>query len=507
MIAPDPARHERYLDTAALRTDVGGRAVRAASVTVGAQATLFVMSVAASIILARLLTPNDYGLFALVWTLVAFVEIFKDFGLPLATVQKSELSHEQVSTLFWMNVALGVAVALSTLLLAPAMGALYREPRLLALCSLMAGVFVVEALGAQHEALLKRQMEFAALRVIEVGAAAVGVFVAVGLALGGAGYWALAIQYIAAKVTKTISLWTTCRWRPDAPRRGAQVRSMIFYGGDVTGFRIMTHAGKHLDRVLLGYFHGATVVGLYTAAERWAMLTIEQVQTSLLPIAVSGFSHSRHDIGRYRDYYRKALLPLFGVILPTLTFMFVEAHNVVALLLGSQWLEAVPLFRALLFSALAASISQTTKWVYLAEGRTRRQLRWGLLSASIMMISVVVGVRWGALGVAVAYSAATCALALPGVAYCLKASPLHLRDFLGVVWRPALSSVGTAAVLLAVKPHLPLAGTGAEIASSLIIFGLTYPLLWASTPSGRQSLCEMLQLAKKAVPRGRAAVR
>ncbi len=486
------SRHLADLPT----TEFGVRSARAATVKLGSQAAIFLLNLGTSAALARLLSPNDFGLVAMSWTLVSFLSVFKDFGLTMATVHKDRITQAQLSALFWVNAALCAGLGLLTLLLGPAVAAFYSEQRLLSIFGLMAVLFASVGLGAQHDAILKRQMRFSALSAIEFGSTAAGAGVAISLAWWGSGYWALALQLPVSGVVRTVALWMTCRWSPDWPRWGHGVGAMVAYGGDVTVFRVISHIGKHLDRILIAYFNGAGPLGLYSAAERWAMTPIQQIYTTLLPVAVSGFSRLREDTTRYRRTFRAAMQPIFTVVLPTLAFLLIESRVTILVLLGEQWLEGIPIFRALLFGAVASSLSQFTKWIYLAEGQTRRQLHWVLVSTPILVIAVSIGVRWGAFGVAVAYGAACCALAWPDVAYCLKTSPLRPSDLLGAVWRPVLTTLGSTAALVLVRPVLSHGLVILELATKLVAFGGFFALFWVGLPGGLQSFAEMQRVLK-----------
>jgi PST family polysaccharide transporter len=189
------------------------------------------------------------------------------------------------------------------------------------------------------------------------------------------------------------------------------------------------------------------------------------------------------------------LLPVFAIPMPVLAFFLVAAREVILVLLGAQWLEVVPLFQVLIIAAFVGSMSMVTKWLYLSQGHTKRQLQWGLVSTPVLVAAVTIGTWWGTLGVAVGFTVGTCLLAYPSIAFCLKTSHLRMRDFVGVVWRPALASIVAAAMLLVSRSVLPDGGNPwVGLPLKLTAFGLVYLLVWLSLPGGWRASTDVIRL-------------
>ena len=422
----------------------------------------------------------------------------------MATVQQEEVSSRQVGALFWLNARLNVAVALFMMAMAPVLAWFYGEARVVPITLVMAvGVFGL-GLAAQHQSLLTRQMRFGALTTIEVGAAALGAGAGIGAALAGAGYWALVLQFLVTSLVTTVAVWRACDWRPrwaDRRRKGADLRSMLSFGSYYTGFSVLTHIGRNLDRVLVGYISGAAAMGLYDRAYRWSLFPLNQLYTPLMSVAVAGLSRVQDDAARFRAYYRRGLLPVFALSMPVLAFALVEARAVILVLLGDQWLAAIPLFRLLCLAAFMETMNKVTKWLYLAQGQTERQFRWGLVYTPVMIAAVAIGANWGALGIAIGFTAGTTLLTYPTVAYCLKGVPLTLRDFGGIVWRPALAAAVAAGALYAVRPLLPEAGNAlVALLITLPAFSALYAVCWIALPGGRAATRDVLRLLHELRP-------
>lgn len=488
--------------------DLKGWSAHSGFLRMAAQVVQIGLGLGAGTVLARLLTPGDFGLFAMVASLTAFIGSFRDFGLPMATVHQRSIDHRQMSALFWINVKLNLVLALLMVAMAPILSWFYDEARLTAMTLVMAvGIFGL-GLSAQHESLLMRQMRFGTLTVIEISALAAGILVGIGAAALGAGYWALVLQFLASLLTKSAATWLACDWSPDvvgARSRASTLdtRAILSYGRQTTASRVVAHIGRNLDRVMVGYVGGPTVLGLYDKSYQWSIFPTTQVHGPLLGVAVASLSRVRHDPERYRAYCRMGLLPVFSLCLPALAFMIVEARAVILLLLGEQWSAAVPLFRLFCIAAFVGCMAVVTKWLYLSWGETKRQLQWSLIATPMMIVAVMAGSRWGAYGVAVGFTVATCLLAYPSVAFCLKTLPLSTADFFGILWRPAVASIASAAVLLASPATLRFPeNVVVALGLKLALFGVLYAVFWIGLPGGRGILGATVDFARQSTRAG-----
>ncbi len=488
--------------------DLKRRSARGGLLMIGSHAIQLAIGVSGTVVLARLLRPGDFGLLAMVATLTSFVATFRDLGLPTAAVQKKQLSEAQASGLFWINCAGSVAVAGLVAALAPVLAWFYEEPALLPITLVMAGGILISSIGMVHFGLLRRQMRFGAITTLEIGAMLAGVSIGIAAALAGAGYWALVGQQLTIYLWQASAAWYLCAWRPMRPARSAglrdpELRSMLRYGRNTSLARVLMYLGRNMDAVLLGRFAGAGVLGLYQKAYQWSMMPFWQINTPMLGVAVSSFSRLQDDPQRYRQFVRMTLLGMFGLILPATALMFLEADGVVRLLLGPQWLEAIPVLRVLSLGAYFASFTLITRWLYLSEGRTGHELRWAGFSSVVMVAGVALGVRWGAMGVASAFAVVSTLLAWPGVWYCLRHSPLRGRDFWGSIWRPMMASLIAAAIMWHLRNLLP--GVGHPLPQLLLhalIYLLLYLVCWVGLPGGRGELTVALMQLRSIARRG-----
>ncbi|HEY7462667.1 MAG TPA: lipopolysaccharide biosynthesis protein [Gemmatimonadota bacterium] len=510
-IVPDASSSDpdRHLRVDAVRADLRGRTVRSGFIQLANQGVLFVMTASSTMVLARILTPADYGLVAMVTALPMLTGTFRDLGLPMATAHRENLSHRDANALFWIGLRINTVIALALAALSPAVAWFYAEPRLVRLTLVMtAGMFVL-GLGAQHASLLVRQMQFGRLAFIDVVATLAGVVTAIGATLLGAGFWALALQQVVFGAARSAGLWWACGWRPDwgGLRRvelTPEVRALLTYAGHYSGLRLLSQAATTVDRVLVGYFAGAASLGLYANAIRWAQAPVMQIFPPLARVAVAGLSRKQHDPAGYRSACRAGFLPVLAVVMPALAFLAVEARDVIRVLLGDRWLAAVPILRILCLAYFVGSLSRLTSLLMLSQGDTKRQLRWGLVSVPVTVIAVGIGVQWGPVGAAVGVATASLLLSSPRLVFSLEKSLLKPREFVLIAVRPAATSLAAAAVLLAAVLLFPDTGSPViRLAVGLVIFGAAYAAAWAATPGGRRAAGEVLGLLRELGGKGR----
>lgn len=466
----------------------------------------FAVSLGTMMVLARVLTPADFGLFALALILANFVSAFRDFGLPLALVRERELDHERASRVFWLSVKLALGLALFMCALSPLLAWWFDEPDLIPIVALLALGIAASGSAHTHRGLLERRLGFRALGALDVGATVIASLVAIVAALNGAGYWALAVQQFCELSLQALLLWRVSGWRPGSFRRhrrlGRELRSLLSFGRDTTLVSLIGEGADQIDRLLVGRIAGIQVLGFYQLARRLAEVPSLQLVAPIKNVAVASFSPLQNDPDRYRAAARTAFGAVFALILPLMAFLTVRAEDVVMLVAGPQWHAAVPFFQLLAIALFFRASARLTTWIYLAEGKTRRRIKWSLAAKTLEMAAIGVGAFWGPIGVGAACAISYGLLAYPDVYYCLATSPIRHRDFWGSAWRPAVASIGAAIALvgfpdgIAAFPDGPLA---LRLFGDGLAYGAIYAVIWLLTPGGVRGAFELLELLRAAL--------
>ncbi len=460
-----------------IRRDIGGRTVRGGAATMAGQSIRFLLQLGSVVILARLLTPTDYGLVGMVTAITGFLAIFSDLGLSAATVQREQLTHEQVTNLFWINQALGWGIAVALALGSPLVAWIYHDGRLVAITIALACAFPLGSLAIQHRGLLQREMRFGRLAVVDVLSLGCGVFAALALAWLGAGYWALVGMPIATAFATAVLMWVANSWRPSLPRKGTGIRPLLSFGGNLSGFSVVNYLTRNLDNVLIGWAWGPAALGFYIQAYRLLMLPLQQINGPVAGVIFPALSRLQSDPERFAGAYIQALRLIAWVTMPAVAVMVICSEDLVLVVYGPQWLKSAVIFKILGVVALLQPVGNTVGWVFLATGRTRRMFFWGIVALGFYGLAFSLGLPYGAQGVALAYGVMGFLLFLPSLAYAFRGTRLNVARVLAAITRPAAAAVliglivGTSRQLFLMRLSL-LPRLGCEIASAVILVAL-----------------------------------
>jgi O-antigen/teichoic acid export membrane protein len=415
------------------------------SVTLASQAARFVLQLGSTVVLARLLTPADFGLVAMVTAITGLAAAFQDLGLSEATIQRQEINHQQVSTLFWINAAVGLGLTLITASLAPVLARFYHEPRLKEITLWLSLTFFLSGLAVQHGALLKRQMRFLALGVRDVASYALALPVGIILAWRGAGFWAIVSLPLTSTFLQMVLSWAMCRWVPSVPRRGANVRSMVVFGGSIATSYLVFNVMRSADNVLIGRYLGAGPLGLYSRAYNLVMQPARQLFDPVGSVAIPAFSRLQGDPERFARYYLRTINLMIWISAPIFGFLFVAAEPVTLLILGHKWLAAAPVFRILAIFALAQLLYGSTIWLFVCRGESKDLLKLSVFTAPILIGGYFIGLPFGITGVALSASLVQLAI-LPWVMqYTFRGTHLTVRRLGQAMSHPIALCLGAVA--------------------------------------------------------------
>lgn len=466
---------------------------------IAAQGIRFVLHIGSIMVLARLLAPEDYGMFSIVMSFVVLGNLFKDLGLPTATIQCADISHAQVSTLFWINVFLGCVLAVLAVIAAPVIAWFFREPRLAWMMATMGSVFIMNGVLSQPQALLSRRMQFIDLAVIDVSAMFMGVSVGIISAWKfSAGYWALIwIQMIMVCVTM-IGVFVACRWRPDLPSRNSGIHGMLKFGSRVTVMSIFAHLGRSLDNLVIGWYWGIRELSFYDKAYQMMMLPIYQISGPISGIALPVLSSLQKNPKSYQEYFFRIIVISGALGMMLASFLYVVADQAVLVILGPQWTDSVPIFRALSPAAFIDTLMASFFWVPLSLGQGTRLMRAMAIISVISIFSFFIGLPWGAVGVATAYSVSRYLVLLPILIYCCHESPVKWRFVFNVIWRPAAASITAAFGMSLIIDYnlfhvIPLI----DLIINALVYIFFFLLVWILLPNGLRFFIETIHILRQ----------
>ncbi|UQX89360.1 lipopolysaccharide biosynthesis protein [Jatrophihabitans telluris] len=433
---------------------LGRRTARGALVTLGGQLSQVLLQMTAVIALARLLSPHDYGLYAMVLVIAGIGEIFRDFGLSSAAIQAKQLSDAERSNLFWINAGIGALLTAIVFLSAPLVAALFSEHQLVPIARVLSVIFLINGCTTQLRANLNRNMRFGMLTVADLAAQVVNVTVAITCAALGAHYWALVGSQIAQVATVLVLVTIFGRWIPGGYTRGIPMGRFLRFGGNFVATQLVNYVSNNVDSLTIGLRFGTTPLGIYNRAFQLLMNPLNQFRTPATTVALPVLSRLQDDPVRAGDYIRRGQIAFGYTVVAGLAFVVGAAAPLVDFLLGSKWHEVPTILALLAVAGAFQMLSFVGYWIYLSRGLTRDLFRYTLISFAIKVTCILVGSTWGLKGVAAGYAIA------PAISW-----PISLW------WLSSRTPIPTRALLVGAGRILTCAGAAALatfLASSML---------------------------------------
>lgn len=449
-----------------------------------------VMQVAQLAVLARLLSPADYAAMAIATAITGFIALTAEFGISSAIIHYRDIDHVQLSTLYWVNVALGAAGGACLLAATPLVSEFYRDPKVATVLHWTAPSLLITSMGVQFRALNQRDMRFRILAVSDMIAAAIATAIAIAAALAGLGVLSLALGLVANATVGTLINAASC-WRTHRPGLLFHLRragTFLRYGGYLVASQVVNFFVSQADVIALGRLSPASL-GYYSAAKQMGsrpMALINPIFNRVAFPALSALQHRAESIG---PAYLRGLGLACGLTFPVYAFLFFAAQPVVLVLLGEKWQPAVPILRALAIYFVVIASSNPVGSLLMATGRVRTALYWNLCAAIVVPTVVVASAASGAVTVAQALAATYWALIVPAwYVLVYRTCGLSFRAYFGALARPLAAAFASGIAARVASSGIE--STTMSLFVMLTAFCITYPA--ASWLVNRSFVVELL---------------
>jgi O-antigen/teichoic acid export membrane protein len=374
---------------------------------IASQVTLQVSRLAVGLVLARLLSPHDYGLAGMVLVFSTLVLVFSDLSLGAALVQRRTLTEEDRSTVFWTAAAAGAAFTVAGIAVSGPIAEFYGEPAVQPLFAALSLSFVVTALAATQRALLMREMNFRSLELRLIFGTLAGGCIGIALAAAGYGPWAIIGQQLAIAVVSSFLLWHFSPWRPRLTFSVARLRDLGGFSANVFGQRLLYYLHLNSANLLVGRVLGASALGVFSLAYNVMFLPFNQIAVPIAEVMFPAFSRIQDERQRIAEAWARAVRLVGAVTFPSLLGLMIVAPDFVAVVLGGRWSSATPVIQVLAWVALLQSLQTLNSNILQALDRTTTLLRYMAFFFVAHLTAFVVGLHWGIVGVAVAYAIST----------------------------------------------------------------------------------------------------
>ena len=444
--------------------------IRGAGVGLATIVLQVVLQMISVVVLARLLTPEDFGLVAMAMTFVSIMLIVADWGLIMASTQRRHIDQDQLTTLFWINVGGGMILAILVIASSYLLVLIFSEPRLVGVAVVLSLKLVAIGIGAQHEAIIRRQLRYGTLHAINLISHAVGFAGGVAAALVGMGFWALVGQLVIVQVSRTVLLWTTTRWKPARPRWASDVRPFLKYGISLAPADVLFSLSLVVDGMLIGAAAGPSELGLYRKANSIVNMPIDYLKRALGRMVPSSLSRLQDDGQAFSSFFNHAFAMLSLAGCAVVGLVATEAPAVVNVLLGDQWLSAIPLVRWLALRGLVSTMGVATLWILVPRGDMKKLLTLRALRLCIIIVGVLVGWRWGTVGVAAGYSLASSFSIVIELFVISSVKGVRMGSLIGSFIRPITAAGAAGSIVFLIDSKLSVVTLLSESCLYLLVF-------------------------------------
>lgn len=412
-------------------------AVRGAGAMLFSQGASFFAQIAATVVLARLLMPSDFGIVTMVTTFSLLLSSFGLNGFVEAILQREVITRSHASNLFWINAGTGTLLTAAFIACGPLIALFFHNPLVTHVVMGMSPTIMIGSLSVIHLALLQRAMRFPALSVITIVARCVSVVVSIGLALAGLGYWALVAGCVAQSLSSCVGVWLVCRWIPSPPRQMDGTGSLVKFAISVYSHFSFNYFSGNLDNLLVGWRYGAGALGFYKKAFDLFTLPVSQLVSPMGAVVVSTLSRFNHNHNRdqYERYFLSGISVLAFVGMGIGADFALVGKDLIRFLLGPAWDETGHIFTFFGPGIGVMLLYNTHGWIHLSIGRPDRWFRWGVLEFLCTAGLFVIALPYGPAGIALAWTSSYFLLMIPSFWYAGKPLGFQVTRILGTVWR------------------------------------------------------------------------
>ena len=398
-------------------------------------------------ILARLLSPEDFGIMAIVMTFMAASLIFGDLGLSSAIVQKRQIREITLSTSLWLCILAGFILFIIMLNCAQLISRFFRKEIIAPLIMTISIKFIIDSFGIVHETLLRKDLLFKRIAFVEISETVFYGASSVIFALNGFGVWSLVFGYLLGSLIRTICLWGACSWRPALRFNLSSFGEIFYFARNVLGFKIVNYLTTNLDRLIIGRILGSVALGYYSMAYNISNLPREKLSSIVNRVGFPAFSKIQNDKIQLRNAYLKIITYAAIIVFPLLSGLIILCPEFVRVVFTQKWSAMVVPLQYLCLGAMFFSITSFVGIVFLATGHAEFELRLSIISLFSIVIALIFGVRFGVVGIARGICIYAVVINIIGQLFIRQLIKMGLRSYLKALYPAIIPSAIMCLVL------------------------------------------------------------
>ncbi len=406
-----------------------------------------------TLILANILSPNDFGLIALALVITGFIEIFKDLGTSSALIYLNEVNELLISSIFWFNIILGFFFTLLIFLSSNLISSFFNSEDVVSILRVLSIVFIISGFSILPKTLLERELQFNKLALVEIVSVIVGSSTGIILAYLGFGVWSLIFQILANNLVFTILVLINKKIKPVAKISFKSLKSVSNYSLNLIGYNVFNYFVRNADYMLIGKYLGENQLGNYYLAYKIMLYPLQSITVVVSRVMFPIFSRLKNDINKFRKVYLRTTHIIAFFTFPMIIGMMVVSKYFVFTFFSHSW-DTTLLSNLIIILApvgLIQSLSATTGSIYMATGKTNWMFGWGVFSGIITIAGFIIGLNYGVIGVAISYLIVTLILFYPVFYFPFKFIKLNFLKFINNFWQISFFSILMCGILLLVK--------------------------------------------------------
>lgn len=375
------------------------------------------LQIGSMVVFARLLSPDDFGAFAIVMMFAAFLLMFSDMGTGAVLIHIEEPSQKLLSSLLYFNIVIGIVLSLVLYGSSIFIAHFFEISKLESLLKIFSVNFIILSFSIIQKALFQKKLKFKILAIIEVSSLFISILVGIFMALNGYGVYSLIAQILINSILLTIILWMFSEWKPKMFFSLIEIKQVFKYIANLTGFNFIYYFVRNTDNFLIGKFLGSYSLGVYSLAYKIMLFPLQQISQTLLRVLFPAFSQIQDDNEKFKNAYLKVIFYISLATFPMMMGLMAVSDVFVSVVFGEKWKNLAIILMILAPVGMLESISTTLGSIYLAKGTTDKMFKIGILGAFVTVSCFLVGISFGVEGMAIAYLIANLIMLYPNLSY------------------------------------------------------------------------------------------
>jgi O-antigen/teichoic acid export membrane protein len=374
-----------------------------------------VLQVVTLVVMARFLSPDDFGIFAILMIFVTFMNIFGTMGTAQVIIHLDKPDQRMLSSIFFFNIAAGIFLFGILFLLAKPVAIFFDNSELIHLLQIVGLSFIITSLTLVQRALLEKSLNFKRVVTLETISLTIASFAGILAAIKSFGIYSLIIMSLSNPIILSLGLWINSHWRPTFEFSFTDIKRIWSYSFNLMNFNVINYFSRHADNFLIGKFIGSSSLGLYSVAYKIMLYPLDNISRVIIRVLFPAFSQIKHDNIRFKNSYLKAISFIALVTFPVMAGLLAISETLVPVLFGDKWLGMAKLLMIMAPIGMVQSIVTTVGSIYTAKGTTALMFKIGGVNSVVTVLSFIIGLPFGVEGVAIAYAIANLIMLYPNL--------------------------------------------------------------------------------------------